>query len=68
MSSSPYGADEFECARGLDHSVHPNPVLRVTGKVRRRNSVEVRDKFCDLITGGTRAQSQSYFAHTYSKY
>jgi uncharacterized DUF497 family protein len=47
MSSSPCRADEFECARRLDHPVHPNPVLRVTGKVRRRNSVEGRDKFCD---------------------
>src|SRR5471030_2466127 len=31
------------CSSDLDRSGHPNPVPRVTGKVRRKHPVEVRD-------------------------
>jgi 5-methyltetrahydropteroyltriglutamate--homocysteine methyltransferase len=37
------GVDLDNPGTALDRSGHPNPVPRVTGKIRRRNSVEVRD-------------------------
>ena len=37
------GVDIENPGTALDRSGHPNPVPRVTGKVRRRNPVEVRD-------------------------
>lgn len=37
------GVDLDNPGTALDRSGHPNPVPRVTGKIRRRNAVEVRD-------------------------
>ncbi len=37
------GVDLDNPGTALDRSGHPNPVPRVTGKIRRRNPVEVRD-------------------------
>lgn len=37
------GVDLNNPGTALDRSGHPNPVPRVTGKIRRRNPVEVRD-------------------------
>src|SRR5437870_7373302 len=37
------GVDIDNPGTALDRSGHPNPVPRVTGKVRRRQQVEVRD-------------------------
>jgi len=37
------GVDIDNPGMALDRSGHPNPVPRVTGKIRRRHSVEVRD-------------------------
>ncbi|HEY4114240.1 MAG TPA: hypothetical protein VGM17_09290 [Rhizomicrobium sp.] len=37
------GVDLDNPGTALDRSGHPNPVPRVTGKIRRRRSVEVRD-------------------------
>ena len=37
------GVDLDNPGTTLDRSGHPNPVPRVTGKIRRRNAVEVRD-------------------------
>src|SRR5687767_6090242 len=37
------GVDVDNPGTALDRSGHPNPVPRVTGKVRRRGPVEVRD-------------------------
>jgi 5-methyltetrahydropteroyltriglutamate--homocysteine methyltransferase len=37
------GVDLDNPGTALDRSGHPNPVPRVTGKIKRRNAVEVRD-------------------------
>src|SRR6476646_2891190 len=37
------GVDTDNPGTALDRSGHPNPVPRVTGKVRRKHAVEVRD-------------------------
>jgi 5-methyltetrahydropteroyltriglutamate--homocysteine methyltransferase len=37
------GVDIYNPGTALDRSGHPNPVPRVTGKVRRKHPVEVRD-------------------------
>lgn len=37
------GVDLDNHGTGLDRSGHPNPVPRVTGKIKRRHAVEVRD-------------------------
>src|SRR3954453_14442487 len=37
------GVDIVNHGTALDRSGHPNPVPRVTGKVRRKHAVEVRD-------------------------
>ncbi|HEY1629845.1 MAG TPA: uroporphyrinogen decarboxylase family protein [Rhizomicrobium sp.] len=37
------GVDLDNPGTALDRSGHPNPVPRITGKIRRRNSVQVRD-------------------------
>src|SRR3979411_2350141 len=37
------GVDIDNPGSALDRSGHPNPVPRVTGKIRRRHAVEVRD-------------------------
>ncbi len=37
------GVDLDNPGTALDRSGHPNPVPRITGRIRRRNSVEVRD-------------------------
>src|SRR5262245_65433024 len=40
------GVDIENPGTALDRSGHPNPVPRVTGKVRRRHPVEVEDVTC----------------------
>jgi 5-methyltetrahydropteroyltriglutamate--homocysteine methyltransferase len=46
------GVDIDNPGTALDRSGHPNPVPRVTGKVRRRHAVEVRDvEFLRANTG-----------------
>ncbi len=46
------GVDIDNPGTGLDRSGHPNPVPRVTGKVRRKHPVEVRDvEFLRANTG-----------------
>ena len=48
------GVDIDNPGTALDRSGHPNPVPRVTGKVRRRHAVEVRDvKFLRANTDRT---------------
>ena len=37
------GVDIDNPGQGLDRSGHPNPVPRVTGRIRRRHAVQVRD-------------------------
>ena len=47
------GVDTDNPGTALDRSGHPNPVPRVTGKVRRKHPVEVRDvKFLRANTDG----------------
>ena len=47
------GVDTANPGTALDRSGHPNPVPRVTGKVRRKYPVEVRDvEFLRANTGG----------------
>ena len=54
------GVDIDNPGTALDRSGHPNPVPRVTGKIRRKHPVEVRD--VEFLRGQHRPHDQDHRA------